>query len=44
MKVRHVCETWQLEDTIRHYLAVYNANPRPFVWSKSADNILASLG
>ena len=35
--------TRQLEDAIRHYLDVYNANPKPFVWSKSADEILASL-
>ncbi|MCX5544216.1 IS630 family transposase [Paraburkholderia sp. CNPSo 3076] len=35
--------TRQLEDAIRHYLDVYNANPQPFTWSKSADEILASL-
>ncbi|SOT40781.1 transposase [Burkholderia cenocepacia] len=35
--------TRQLEEAIRHYLDVYNANPRPFAWSKSADDILASL-
>lgn len=35
--------TRQLEEAIRHYLDVNNANPRPFVWSKSADEILASL-
>ncbi|OAI73632.1 endonuclease DDE, partial [Ralstonia solanacearum] len=35
--------TRQLEEAIRHCLDVYNANPRPFVWSKSADEILASL-
>jgi transposase len=35
--------TRQLEDAIRHYLDVYNSNPKPFVWSKSADEILASL-
>jgi hypothetical protein len=28
---------------IRYYLDGYNANPRPFFWSKSADDILASL-
>jgi hypothetical protein len=33
----------QLEDAIRRYLDVYHANPRPFVWSKSADEILASV-
>jgi hypothetical protein len=35
--------TRQLEDAIRYYLDVYNPNPKPFVWSKSADEILASL-
>jgi hypothetical protein len=35
--------TRQLEDAIRHYLDIHNANPHPFVWSKSADEILASL-
>ena len=35
--------TRQLEDAIRHYLDVYNAHPQPFIWSKSADEILASL-
>jgi transposase len=35
--------TRQLEDAIRYYLDGYNANPRPFNWSKSADDILASL-
>ena len=29
--------------TIRHYLEIHNANPRPFAWSKSADEILASV-
>jgi transposase len=35
--------TRQLEEAIRHYLDLYNANPRPFVWNKSADDILASI-
>lgn len=35
--------TRELEDAIRSYLNGYNANPRPFVWCKSADQILASL-
>ena len=35
--------TRQLEDAIRHYLEGYNANPQPFAWSKSADEILTSL-
>jgi hypothetical protein len=33
--------TRQLEDAIRHYLDVYNADPQPFIWSRSADEILA---
>ncbi|NUX58480.1 IS630 family transposase [Paraburkholderia youngii] len=35
--------TRQLEEAIRHYLDVYNAATGPFSWSKSADEILASL-
>ncbi|MBI1889322.1 MAG: IS630 family transposase, partial [Burkholderiales bacterium] len=33
----------QLEQAIRTYLDTYNADPKPFVWSKSADDILASI-
>ena len=35
--------TRQLEQAIKHYLALNNANPKPFVWTKSADDILASI-
>lgn len=35
--------TRQLEQAIRTYLDTYNADPKPFVWSKSADDILASV-
>jgi len=35
--------TRQLEQAIRHYLELNNNNPKPFVWSKSADDILASI-
>jgi transposase len=35
--------TAALEQTIRDYLAIHNRNPKPFVWTKSADDILASL-
>ena len=35
--------TQQLEQAIRHYLTLNNANPKPFVWAKSADDILASI-
>ena len=33
----------QVEQAIREYLEIHNANPKPFVWSKSADDILASI-
>ncbi|HSH70392.1 MAG TPA: IS630 family transposase [Deferrisomatales bacterium] len=29
--------TRQLENAIRHYLTVYNEDPKPFVWTKTAD-------
>ena len=32
----------ELETTIKRYLAVTNQSPKPFVWTKSADEILAS--
>jgi transposase len=35
--------TRALEDAIRLYLAVYNQNPKPFVWVKTADQILDSV-
>jgi transposase len=35
--------TRALEDTIRLYLATSNDDPRPFVWIKTADDILASI-
>ena len=35
--------TRQLEQAIRKYLDVHNSNPKPFAWSKSADDILASI-
>lgn len=35
--------TRALEDAIRHFLDANNENPKPFVWTKSADEILASI-
>ena len=35
--------TRKLETTIRDYIETYNANPKPFVWTKTADEILASV-
>lgn len=35
--------TWELERAIRRYLDIYNEDPKPFVWAKTADEILASL-
>lgn len=35
--------TVELERAIREYVAVRNRNPKPFVWSKTADEILASI-
>jgi transposase len=33
----------ELEAAIRNYLALTNDSPKPFVWTKTADDILASL-
>ena len=35
--------TVELEKAIRNYLTIHNENPQPFVWTKTADQILASL-
>src|SRR3989441_4780114 len=35
--------TRELEDAIRRYVAVTNAAPKPFVWTKTADEILDSV-
>lgn len=35
--------TVELEQAIRHYLDTYNRRPTPFVWSKTADEIFASI-
>ena len=33
-----------LENDIRDWIATWNDNPRPFTWTKTADEILSSLG
>jgi len=33
----------ELEAAIRHYLDQHNRNPKPFVWTKTADQIFASI-
>ena len=35
--------TRELEKAIRDYLDKYNENAKPFVWTKTADQILASV-
>ena len=35
--------TKSLEEAIYHYLEVTNENPKPFVWAKTADEILANV-
>ncbi len=35
--------TKELETAIKEYLEVYNEDPKPFVWTKSADQILESI-
>jgi transposase len=35
--------TLELERAIRQYLDTYNENPTPFIWTKTADDILASV-
>lgn len=35
--------TEELERAIRDFLAAHNADPKPFIWHKSADEIIASV-
>jgi transposase len=35
--------TVELERAIREYLDIYNEDPQPLIWTKSADEILASI-
>ena len=35
--------TLELERAIRDYIDVTNRNPKPFAWTKTADEILASI-
>lgn len=35
--------TLELERAIREYIDVTNRHPKPFVWTKTADEILASI-
>jgi len=34
----------ELEAAIREFITAHNAKPKPFVWTKAADQILASIG
>jgi hypothetical protein len=36
--------TRQLETAIKNYLRLYNEDPHPFIWHKTADEILESVG
>ena len=35
--------TPELEAALRHYVETYNQDPKPFVWTKTADQILAAV-
>jgi hypothetical protein len=38
-----VKQLWALEKDIRSWVAEWNENPKPFIWTKSAERILESL-
>jgi transposase len=38
------CSVVDLQAAINHYIREHNGKPRPFVWTKSAEAILAKLG
>jgi hypothetical protein len=33
----------ELGAAIREYLDIHNENPKPFIWTRTADQILASI-
>ena len=35
--------TWKLEVAIARYLRLHNEQPKPFVWTKTADDIVVSV-
>jgi len=37
------CSTRDLEQAIRQHIEINNASPKPFVWTKTAEDILASV-
>jgi len=37
------CSTKELEQAIREHLDAHNADPKPFIWHKTADQIIASV-
>jgi transposase len=37
------CSVWAVEQAIRDYLETHNEDPKPFRWSKSADEIIESV-
>ena len=37
------CARWKLEAAIREFIAAHNAGAKPFIWNKTADEILASI-
>jgi transposase len=37
------CSTWALEQDIRGYLDQHNAEAKPFIWTKTSDQILDSV-
>ena len=45
-KLRRGTHTWvrQLNADIRAWIDTWNDNPKPYVWTKTADQILASIG
>lgn len=34
---------WARQTTIRNYIDINNEAPKPFIWTKTADEILASV-
>ena len=44
LTVARTVQPKELEASIRHLVETWNEDPRPFIWHKSADEILDTLG
>lgn len=44
LEIHIIADNYAIEADIRAWIDNWNENPRPFIWTKTADEILESLG